>query len=265
VNIDHVNHPEVCDTLQAAPCPESHTMPNLNILMIEDDIRLARMVVEFLKQYNMIVHCAEDAASGYAAFDSQEFDLILLDLMLPDADGLDICAELKSRMQTRRDVPIIMVTARGDLTDKIIGLELGADDYLAKPYEARELLARIRAVLRRASTYRPADKTPASGEVLHFGRLEIDLATRQVSLDGAVRSMTSLQFDLLVTLAKSAGRVLSRDQLRQNTRGIPSNAFDRAIDVHIGKIRQAIEDDIQAPTRIVTIRNVGYVFTKNSG
>lgn len=235
-------------------------MPNINVLMIEDDNRLSRMVVEFLKQYNMIVQCYEDAASGYAAFDSDEFDLILLDLMLPDADGLDICAELKRRMHNRRDTPIIMVTARGDLADRVIGLELGADDYLSKPYEARELLARIRAVLRRTAT----DRTPVVNETLNFGRLEIDLATRQVHLDRVPRNLTSLQFDLLTTLAKNAGRVLSRDQLRQQTRGIPSNAFDRAIDVHIGKIRQAIEDDMQAPTRIVTIRNVGYVFTKHT-
>jgi DNA-binding response OmpR family regulator len=233
-------------------------MANANILMIEDDRRLARMVVEFLSQHGMKVHYAEDAGAGFAAFDGQEFDLVLLDLMLPDGDGMDVCAELKRRMQNRRDVPIIMVTARGDLADRVVGLELGADDYISKPFEARELLARIRAVLRRASTNRNAD----SNELLRFGRLEIDRATREVRLDQVARPMTPLQFDLLVTLARNAGRVLSRDQLRQSTRGESSYTFDRAIDVHIGKIRLAIEDDIQVPTRILTIRGVGYVFSK---
>ena len=232
-----------------------------SILMIEDDQRLARMVVEFLNQHGIAVHHAEDAASGLAAFDAAEFDLILLDLMLPDGDGLDICAELKRRMAHRRDTPIIMVTARGDLTDRVTGLELGADDYIPKPFEARELLARVRAVLRRIAV----ERTSANSKVLRFGRLEIDRATRQVRLDYALRPLTSFQFDLLVTLATNAGRVLSREQLRQHTRPETSYAFDRAIDVHIGKIRLAIEDDIQAPMRIVTIRNVGYVFSKIDG
>jgi DNA-binding response OmpR family regulator len=227
--------------------------------MIEDDNRLARMVVEFLKQHGIQASHVENAASGFEALKSDEFDLILLDLNLPDADGMDVCATLKREVASRRDTPIIMMTARGELADRVVGLELGADDYMPKPFEPRELLARIRAVLRRAGS----DRAVPAGDVMRFGRLEIDRAARQVRLDRRVRPMTSLQFDLLVTLAKNAGRVLSRDQLRQHTRGESSEAFDRSIDVHIGKIRSAIEDNARPPTRIVTVRNVGYVFSKN--
>jgi DNA-binding response OmpR family regulator len=227
--------------------------------MIEDDNRLARMVVEFLKQHGIQASHVENAASGFEALKSDEFDLILLDLNLPDADGMDVCATLKREVASRRDTPIIMMTARGELADRVVGLELGADDYMPKPFEPRELLARIRAVLRRAGS----DRAVPAGDVMRFGRLEIDRAARQVRLDRRVRPMTSLQFDLLVTLAKNAGRVLSRDQLRQHTRGESSEAFDRSIDVHIGKIRSAIEDTARPPTRIVTVRNVGYVFSKN--
>jgi DNA-binding response OmpR family regulator len=227
--------------------------------MIEDDNRLARMVVAFLKQHGIQASHVENAASGFEALKSDEFDLILLDLNLPDADGMDVCATLKREVASRRDTPIIMMTARGELADRVVGLELGADDYMPKPFEPRELLARIRAVLRRAGS----DRAVPAGDVMRFGRLEIDRAARQVRLDRRVRPMTSLQFDLLVTLAKNAGRVLSRDQLRQHTRGESSEAFDRSIDVHIGKIRSAIEDNARPPTRIVTVRNVGYVFSKN--
>jgi len=234
-------------------------MLNPRVLMIEDDTRLARMVVEYLKPHGMGVHHVDNAASGIEALKSREFDLILLDLMLPDADGMDLCATLKRETASRRDTPIIMITARGDLTDRVVGLELGADDYVPKPFEPRELLARIRAVLRRAGN----ERTEASGDVLRFGRLEIDRATREVRLDGRARPMTSLQFDLLVTLAMNAGRVLSRVQLKQRTRGESSEAFDRSIDVHIGRIRAAIEDDAGTPKRVITVRSVGYVFSKS--
>ncbi|HEX9391817.1 MAG TPA: response regulator transcription factor [Usitatibacteraceae bacterium] len=233
-------------------------MTSTRVLLIEDDLRLARMVEGFLSQNGFSCEHALDASKGMAAFRREPFDLVLLDLMLPDADGLDVCRDLRSRDDGLAKTPIIMVTARGDLSDRVTGLELGADDYLAKPFEPRELLARVRAVLRRTLV----DRTRSQGEVLNFGRLEIDRRTRQVRLDQEVRVLTSFQFDLLVALAQNAGRVLSRDQLRQSTRGEPLEAFDRAIDVHIGKIRVAIEDDVRFPTRIITVRNVGYVFSK---
>jgi DNA-binding response OmpR family regulator len=229
-----------------------------SVLMVEDDERLARMVKAFMSTHGFAVDIAADAAAARAAMRTREFDLIVLDLMLPDADGLDICRELRASDARTRDVPIIMVTARGDLTDRIIGLEIGADDYLPKPFEARELLARARAVLRRTVVGR----TRPASEVLRFGALEIDRGSREIRVGQELRTLTSFQFDLLVVLARSAGRVLSRDQLRQATRGEASEAFDRSIDVQIGKIRAAIEKDPQLPKRIITVRNVGYVFSR---
>jgi DNA-binding response OmpR family regulator len=177
---------------------------------------------------------------------------VLLDVMLPDADGFEVCR----RIRAASDVPVLMLTARGDDTDRIVGLELGADDYLPKPFNPRELLARLRAILRRraAGSERRA--------VLRFGRLEIDREARSVRLDGRDRPLTSHQFDLLVALAESAGRVLSRDALMERVRGDALEAYDRSIDVHISRIRVAIEDDVRHPRRIVTVRGAGYVFAR---
>jgi DNA-binding response OmpR family regulator len=232
-------------------------MSDPHLLLIEDDVRLARMVAGVLRQNGFTCEHATDARTGEAAFRQRAFDLILLDLMLPDADGLDLCRSLRAGTEGRADTPIIMVTARGEFVDRVIGLELGADDYLPKPFESRELLARIRAVLRRT---RGAQARPP-GETLVFGELVIDRQARQVLLRREMRPLTSLQFDLLVVLAQSAGRVLSRSHLRQRARGASSDEFDRSIDVHIGKIRAAIEDDPRFPRRIVTVREVGYVFS----
>ena len=179
------------------------------------------------------------------------FDAIILDLMLPDMDGLDVCRQIRSRA----DVPILMLTARGDAMDRVIGLELGADDYLPKPFEPRELLARLRAVLRRG-------RGPARGDLLRFGRLEIDRGAREVRLDGEVRTMTSYQFAILLVLAEHAGRVMSRDALMDMLKAHPLEAFDRSIDVHISRIRASIEDDVKSPRRIITVRGAGYVFAK---
>ena len=179
------------------------------------------------------------------------FDAIILDLMLPDMDGLDVCRQIRSRA----NVPILMLTARGDAMDRVIGLELGADDYLPKPFEPRELLARLRAVLRRG-------QGPAKADLLRFGRLEIDRGAREVRLDGEARAMTSYQFALLLALAEHAGRVMSRDALMDLLKAHPLEAFDRSIDVHISRIRAAIEDDVKKPRRVITVRGAGYVFAK---
>jgi DNA-binding response OmpR family regulator len=226
--------------------------------MIEDDHRLAGMVSAYLTPQGYGVDVAPDAASGLALLADCAYDLILLDLMLPDADGLDVCRAIRGGGAARGNVPVIMVTARGDAMDRVLGLELGADDYLAKPFEPRELLARVRAVLRRTLV----DRQRPQSELLQFGRLEIDRGTREVRLDQQVRTLTSLQFDLLVVMAQNAGRVLSRESLLQHVRGESFDAFDRSIDVHIGKIRSAIEDDVRFPKRIITVRGVGYVFSK---
>jgi len=215
------------------------------------------MVGEYLTQSGFTVRHAPDGASGLAALQEGPFDLVLLDLMLPDADGLDICRAIRALPGVPARVPVLMLTAKGDAMDRIVGLELGADDYLPKPFEPRELLARIRAVLRRH------DAPPGTGRnVMQFGSLEIDRDARTVSVGGTPREVTSYQFDLLVTLAERAGRVLTRDQIMEAVRGRELEAFDRSIDVHMGRIRAAIETDVKNPKRILTVRGVGYVFAR---
>ena len=221
------------------------------LLLVEDDARLATMVVDYLGEAGFRVVVAPTGKAATQAIGSQGFDLVILDLMLPDADGLDLCRSIRARS----DIPLLMLTARGDPLDRVVGLELGADDYLPKPFEPRELLARLRAILRRRNT-------PGSAEVLRFGRLEIDKGAREVRLDGQRRTMTSHQFALLLTLAERAGRVLSREALMDLTRGASLEDFDRSIDVHISRLRAVIEDDPKRPRRILTLRGAGYVFAK---
>jgi DNA-binding response OmpR family regulator len=228
------------------------------VLMIEDDQRLAGMVSAYLAQNGFEVQHAGTAEAGLGMLrQNPDFALVLLDLMLPDADGLDVCRKLRALPAPLRSIPIVMLTAKGDPLDRVVGLELGADDYLPKPFEPRELLARLRAVLRR-----PALASPAHARLLRFGRLGIDLDARAVRVDGEARSLTAYQFDLLVALAERAGRVLSREQLIDAVKGEPLEAFDRSIDVHIGRLRVAIEDDVKQPRRIITVRGAGYVFAK---
>jgi two-component system phosphate regulon response regulator OmpR len=220
------------------------------ILLIEDDARLAAMVAEYLGGVGYRVEVAGTGGAGLERLARDTFDAVVLDLMLPDMDGLDVCRALR----TRAPLPVLMLTARGDAADRIVGLEMGADDYLPKPFEPRELLARLRAILRRGVV--------REGKALRFGRLEIDRDARLVRIDGAERGLTSYQFDLLVALAENAGRVLSREALMDLLQGAPLEAFDRSIDVQVSRIRQAIEDDPKKPRRIVTVRGAGYVFAK---
>ena len=235
---------------------------NTHLLMIEDDHRLAQMVAEYLGHNGLQVAHQADGTSGLAQLQSPDTgslpDLVILDLMLPDIDGLEVCRRIRALPGPAAQVPVLMLTAKGDPMDRIIGLELGADDYLPKPFEPRELLARIRAILRR----RGDGGTPAAGQSLRFGSLEIDRDARTVSVRGAACELTSYQFDLLVALAERAGRVLTRDQIMEAVRGRELEAFDRSIDVHMGRIRAAIEADPKAPKRILTVRGVGYVFAK---
>ena len=223
------------------------------ILMIEDDASLASMVGEYLHAAGMQVEAAHDAATGLAALSRMKPDAVILDVMLPDLDGFEVCR----RIRARSGVPILMLTARGDDTDRIVGLELGADDYLPKPFNPRELLARIRAILRRVSGDGAGS---GAGEAMRFGRLEIDPAARRATLGGKPCVLTGYQFDVLCALASNAGRVMSREQLMDRLRGEALEAFDRSIDVHVSRIRSAIEDDPRHPRRIVTVRGAGYVF-----
>jgi len=221
------------------------------ILLIEDDPRLAEMVSEYLGEAGFRVSIATAGRAGLERLAREPFDALVLDLMLPDMDGLELCRELRAKS----DVPLLMLTARGDAADRIVGLELGADDYLPKPFQPRELLARLRAILRRG-------KSAATAKLLRFGRLEIDCDARAVRVEGEARSLTGYQFALLVAFAENAGRVLSRELLMDLVKGEPLEAFDRSIDVHVSRIRAAIEDDAKRPHRIITVRGAGYVFAK---
>ena len=222
------------------------------VLVVEDDARLAEMLSEYLGEAGFRVTVAAHGTRALEQLTDADFDAIVLDLTLPDMDGLDVCR----RLRATSDTPVLMLTARGDATDRIVGLELGADDYLPKPFAPRELLARLRAILRRRGN------GTASEAPLCFGRLEIDRAARTLRIDGAERTITSYQFALLVALAENAGRVLSRDTLMDLVKGEALEAFDRSIDVHVSRIRAAIEDDAKHPRRIITVRGAGYVFAK---
>ncbi len=226
-----------------------------HLLLIDDDLRLTDMVSGYLRNNGYSVDTAGSLAAGRELLKQTAYDALVLDLMLPDGDGLDFTRELRSQPRTRR-LPLLMLTARGEPMDRIVGLEIGADDYLPKPFEPRELLARVKALLRRAAPDRSDD------EVLTFGRLEVDLGARQARLAGQPCDLTSHQFELLTVLAKSPGRVLTRDQIMDSLKGHPLEAFDRSIDVHISRIRALIEDDPKNPKRVLTVRGAGYVFAK---
>ena len=219
------------------------------ILLIEDDLRLAEMVKHYLGEAGFNVTHAPTGGAGVAL--AGAFDALILDLMLPDMDGLEVCR----RIRAGADTPILMLTARGDAMDRVVGLEMGADDYLPKPFEPRELLARLKAILRRRGGDEPRD-------ILRFGRLQIDPGALEVRLDGEPRALTSYQFALLLALAQHAGRVMSREAIMDLIRHERLEAFDRSIDVHISRIRAAIEDNPKKPRRVITVRGAGYVFAK---
>jgi DNA-binding response OmpR family regulator len=227
-------------------------------LLIDDDARLGALVKEYLARHDVEVAVAADGERGLGALRKGRFDVVLLDIMLPGADGFEVCRRIRA-VPELANVPIIMLTARGDDVDKIVGLELGADDYLAKPFNPRELLARIRALLRRgraAAVARPRFRA---------GRLEIDFDAREVTVAGKRQALTSYEFELLAVLARAAGRVLSREQLLDGLKGSEYEAFDRSIDVHISKLRAKLETNPKAPRYIKTVRGVGYVLTRESG
>ena len=221
------------------------------ILLVEDDARLAAMVSDYLGEAGFRMSATASGAEAERLLKGDDFDAAILDLMLPDMDGLDLCR----RIRAQSTIPLLMLTARGDPLDRVVGLELGADDYLPKPFEPRELLARLRAILRRGAGARPTD-------VLRFGRMEIDRGARVVRLDGEPRALTGFQFTLLVAMAERAGRVLSRETLLDLTRGASLEEFDRSIDVHVSRLRAVLEDDPKKPRRILTLRGAGYVFAR---
>lgn len=227
------------------------TSDDITVLLVEDDEKLAGLTREYLERHGAIVSLAGDGASGLQEALAHRYDVVLLDLMLPGRDGLEVC----QRIREQSDVPIIIITARGEEADRVMGLELGADDYVPKPFSARELLARIRAVLRRARGQAgPAER------VLAVGDLEMDPSTRKAMLGDAELDLTSYEFDLLYVLADRAGRVLSREQLMELAKGNAEESFDRSIDVHISRLRAKLGDNPRKPTRIKTVRGVGYQY-----
>ena len=240
--------------MSSNPGSNLHSMYS-RLLLIDDDARLSAMVSDYLRNSGFEVQTAGTLSAGRERLATEAFDALVLDLMLPDGDGLDLCRELRAESRTRH-LPLLMLTARGEPMDRIVGLELGADDYLPKPFEPRELLARIKALLRRSAPH------PSPDDVLRFGRLEVDLGARMARLSGQVCDLTGHQFDLLVVLAQRPGRVLSRDQIMDSLKGHPLEAFDRSIDVHISRIRAVIEDDPKLPRRVLTVRGAGYVFAR---
>ena len=218
--------------------------------MIDDDEKLVTLMREYLESHGFELAAAHDGNAGVEAARSTNPALVILDLMLPGMDGLEVCRRVR---QSSR-VPILMLTARGEETDRIVGLELGADDYLPKPFNARELLARIRAILRRSD----GGSKDAERSILRAGPLVVDTGSRVVTLRGTEVDLTTAEFDLLHALATSAGRVLSREQLLQQVHGEGWAAYDRSVDVHISRIRQKIEEDPKRPTLLKTVRGVGY-------
>lgn len=225
------------------------------ILMIDDDEKLVGLVREYLEPHGYAVDGIHDGNAGLEAVRARAPELVILDLMLPGLDGLELCRRLRSESE----VPILMLTARGDDTDRVVGLEMGADDYLPKPFNPRELLARLRAILRRAQASAPE----ASSERLEVGGVLLDPGTRTVRVGGRAVELTTAEFDLLAVLMRSAGRVLSRDQILEAMHGPGWATYDRTIDVHVSRLRQKIEDDPHHPRRIRTLRGAGYQFARS--
>jgi OmpR family response regulator RpaB len=220
-----------------------------HVLIVDDDVDLNSLLTEYLGRYGHYLRTATTAARGMAEIRRELPDLVILDIMLPDTDGLTLCREIRREC----DVPIIMLTARGEVADRVLGLELGADDYLAKPFEPRELVARIQSVIRRSmSKGRPA--------ALVCDGLRLERDTRRVSLDGADIDLTSMEFELLAVLMESHGRVLSRNRLMERLKGVDADVYDRSIDMLVSRLRDKLGDDSQAPRFIKTVRLSGYQF-----
>jgi DNA-binding response OmpR family regulator len=219
------------------------------VLIIDDDERLNALLTEYLGRFGFSVKAVTHPDAGLRALRADPPDLLVLDIMLPDTDGLAVCRKVR---ETSR-LPIIMLTARGDVSDRIVGLELGADDYLPKPFEPRELVARMQAVLRRG--------TRDDAEVLQFGALAVNWTTRSVSLGGRAVTLTAAEFELLAFLMRNRGRVFSRDRIMDALRGMDSDSFDRSVDILVSRVRQKLGDDAKHATFIQTVRGVGYCFT----
>lgn len=226
----------------------SSERPKFRLLMIDDDAELGRLLAEYFQKFGHQLDSATTAAQGRHLLRRDDPDLLILDVMLPDADGMDLCRSIRKDS----DVPILMLTARGDVPDRVLGLEYGADDYVPKPFEPRELVARVESLMRRAR------ETPRAS--LSAGGLELRTETRVVTLHGESVDLTSTEFDLLHALMESRGRVLSRDALLDRLQGGEADVLDRAVDMAVSRLRAKLDDDARTPRFIRTVRNVGYQF-----
>ena len=229
------------------------TDTNLQILIIDDDVKLCRLIGEYLAPFGFEVNAVHTGPEGVTAVNGKNFDTVILDVMLPGMDGFDVLRQIRSVSE----VPVLMLTALGDEADRIVGLEIGADDYLPKTFSTRELLARLRAVTRRAKiSVRKSD----NGDEISVGDISLNTATRTAYCGGKSLDLTALEFDLLHCLVRSAGRVLNRDQILDETAGREYDVFDRSIDVHISSLRRKLGDDVKSPRYIRTLRSFGYMF-----
>ena len=227
-----------------------------HILVVDDDAEIRNLLSRYLLRNGLRVTAVADGKGMWRALDAGSIDLIVLDVMLPGDDGLTLCRTLRAKSS---DIPIIMLTARGEETDRIVGLEMGADDYLAKPFSARELLARITAILRRARSL-PTNLRPDNARRLRFAEWTLDTVSRQlVSAEGVVTPLAGAEYRLLRTMLAHPNRVLNRDQLLDLTQGKEAGPLDRSIDVQVGRLRQRLRDDPREPRLIKTVRGEGYV------
>jgi DNA-binding response OmpR family regulator len=218
------------------------------VLIIDDDERLNELLTQYLSGFGFSVRAVTHPDAGLQALKVDPPDLVVLDVMLPDTDGLTLCRRIREKSR----IPIIMLTARGDVADRIVGLEFGADDYLPKPFEPRELVARMQAVLRRG--------TPHDEDLVRVGPLEMNWATQSASLEGRRVGLTTAEFELLGLLVRNRGRVLTRDRIMEAVRGMDADAYDRSIDVLVSRVRQKLGDDARRSRFIRTVRGVGYSF-----
>ena len=220
------------------------------ILLIDDDRRHSELLQTFLERFGITMDAAETAGDGLSKLKQAEYDLLLLDVMLPGRDGFEVCREVRKSS----DIPIIMLTARGDVIDRVSGLELGADDYIGKPFEPRELVARIQTILRRVTS------SAAQSSELQFEGLKIDTDSRVVYLDGETVELTSMEYELLCILARNAGRKMSRDEILSELRGIDTAILTRSVDIMVSRVRQKIGDSAKPAKFIQTVWGFGYVF-----
>ena len=228
-----------------------HSDTSLNILLVEDDERLAGLTRQYLENHGNVVTVVHDGKEGLQEALRYDFDAVLLDLMLPGMDGIQICQQIRQH----KDVPIIMLTARGEEADRVLGLEIGADDYMPKPFSPRELLARLRAIIRRSR----GGAGPSLNAVTS-GNLRLLPASARAELDGRLLDLTSYEFAILLALVKSTGRILTREQIMEIAGGNPDEAFDRSVDVHISRLRKKLGDSSNRPNMIRTVRGLGYMF-----